>query len=807
MASMYKYIIASFIFIFFSFSGLKAQNEITSLSDSIKVKQKAISLNNISDETERIGQRISDLKETLKPSIKIIKVDSILNNTYKDIILKKDSLLIVLDKMNRRELKASLIEWNNYRSQIKEYQKILKTRAGVISEINDEIVKESEKWRQTKKELSKISDSEKIYAGLDPIISTLQDILSIAHERLDNIFIIQKKLTSLVLNIDDIITEIKLAEQQLQKDYFAFDSQPIWKSHLIGPAKIDSLNSENIPQGKIIQSNIEKNTSQIKEFLSSNIKTVLFQIIFIVLLFILIVLVNKRWMKRVDELTNPIEIQSKIILSHPVSATIVSGVLISAFFYTALIPVFAEIHIFLILLATVYLLPKLTDKRFSLFLILIFISYFIQTFESYLGINSSILRWLSIIDAIILISALATGRKIMISSPEQFKPIYKLFIAITPVYIVILSGAILANVFGMVSLSRFLIKGVLISTALGMVVFLTVKVIISLVILFFKLRRSYSIQALSNMVNATHRRILPILYLAGFLVWIMFSLKGFEIYNFIVSWFDELMTIQWDIGEMTISLGGLLAFLGIFIITLILSKLTATIFQDDWMINVLPRGIAPAISLILRIILISIGLYMALSAAGLDLSKLGFMLGALGVGIGFGLQNIVLNFVAGLILAFERPINLGDTIEIDQEFGIVTNIGVRSSNIKSYSGYEAIIPNGDLISKKVINYTLTNRDRRSKIIMKTAPNADPEKVIELFNKIAIAEPNTQNYPAPNTYFYGYDPDGNLSFALIYWTTFSDTLKTDSDIALNIFSKLKEEGIDPPIPARRIIHDK
>jgi small-conductance mechanosensitive channel len=91
--------------------------------------------------------------------------------------------------------------------------------------------------------------------------------------------------------------------------------------------------------------------------------------------------------------------------------------------------------------------------------------------------------------------------------------------------------------------------------------------------------------------------------------------------------------------------------------------------------------------------------------------------------------------------------------------------------------------------------------------MKTAPNADPEKVIELFNKIAIAEPNTQNYPAPNTYFYGYDPDGNLSFALIYWTTFSDTLKTDSDIALNIFSKLKEEGIDPPIPARRIIHDK
>ncbi len=225
------------------------------------------------------------------------------------------------------------------------------------------------------------------------------------------------------------------------------------------------------------------------------------------------------------------------------------------------------------------------------------------------------------------------------------------------------------------------------------------------------------------------------------------------------------------------------------------------------MVDALPRGVAPAISLVLRIILISIGLYMALSAAGLDLSKLGFMLGALGVGIGFGLQSVVLNFIAGLILAFERPINLGDTIEVDQEFGIVTSIGVRSSNIKSYAGYEAIIPNGDLISKKVINYTLTNRDRRSKILMKTAPNADPEKVITLFNEMASEDPRTRKDPAPKTYFYGYDEDGNLSFALLYWTTFTDTLKTDSAIALKIFEKLKEEGFQAPAPVRRIISDK
>jgi small-conductance mechanosensitive channel len=139
------------------------------------------------------------------------------------------------------------------------------------------------------------------------------------------------------------------------------------------------------------------------------------------------------------------------------------------------------------------------------------------------------------------------------------------------------------------------------------------------------------------------------------------------------------------------------------------------------------------------------------------------------------------------------------------EKGVVTNIGVRSSNIRTYSGSEVIIPNGDLISKKVVNWTLSNRERRSRIQMKTAPDADPEKVIELFNSIASEHPATRRNPPPKSYFYGYGPDGNLNFALMYWTTFSDTLRTDSEISLKIFNALKREKIQAPAPVRRIIN--
>jgi small-conductance mechanosensitive channel len=806
IAIFYKALILFFSLTFFFTIKTYAQDEDKKV-DSTQVVSKAIPIGDISNETEKLGQRIIKLRKILKPSTQIKEVDSLLNLVSVEIIERRDSLIPQLENSTRRFLKARKVEWDNYRTILKDHQEILKNRTEEVSQIANDLFKEIKKWEQTKKVITASNKSSDIFKGLDEAITALQEVLKVAQNRLDKIFVVQKGLTELVLLVDETAGEIDHVELQMQKDYFVIDSRPLWKSGNISNKTIDSTKTEYLSATNLILNGLVENNKELNSFFSLNIKTLVFQIIFILFLLVLILMVNKKWKINLIELKNPIEIQAKIVLNHPISATIVSGVLISAFFYDALIPAFSEIHVFLILIATVYLLPLLTNKSLRLFLSLIFFVYLLHTFEAYLGPQGDLVRLLIIVDAIILIVALLLGRNSMKRSPEKFEPIYKLFKVVSPIYILFLTLAIIANIIGMVSLSGFLVTGVLLSTTLGLVVYLVVKVIISLVIIFLKFRKPYSIQTLSTMVNVTHKRIQPVLNWVGLLIWLMFTFKGFDLMDFIVNWFNELMIIHWEIGQMTISLGGILAFIGIFISALIIAKVAASVFQDEWMVKVLPRGVAPAISLLLRIIVIGIGLYMALSAAGINLSSLGFMLGALGVGIGFGLQNVVLNFVAGLILAFERPINLGDTIEVDQEFGVVTNIGVRSSNIKSYSGYEAIIPNGDLISKKVINYTLANRNRRSKIQMKTAPSADPEKVIELFNKMAAEDPRTHKDPAPKTYFYGYDPEGSLSFALYYWTTFSDTLKTDSAIALKIFATLKEEGIQPPAPVRRIIQEK
>lgn len=790
-------------FLFFFYANAQEIN--SQIKDSTATEDVSININDIPSETERLSQRITKLKEILKPSTKISEVDSLLVITSLEINAKSDSLYIELKEASRREIKGKKTIWLNYHDALIEYQDILKNRADDVSKINDEIVQEITRFKKTKEKLKSSGSSKDIYKGLDQTIATLQDVLEIVHSRLETIFTVQNALTELVLKVDEVISEINIVESQIQENYFIIDSQPIWLSEKKGTFKTDALQTANTINARgLISENIKENKEQLIEFISLNKIPFIAQILFILSLLFLMLRVNKVWSKKIVKISNPIEEQSKTILAHPFASSVVAGILISSFFYPTVIPIFSEIQFLFIIIGTFILLPKLTNKRFNVFLTLLFLAYVIHVFQEYVGVVGKEIRWLMLLNAVMLIIAFIYGKKVINKSSSHFNHLHRVFKIAAPVYLTLLVIAMIANIIGMTALSRLLVVGVLTSTLLGLIVYITVKVLSSLIIILFKLRISSNIETITTIVNATHKRIQPILTWIGFFVWLNFTIKGFDLYNTMSSKLNELMVLKWEIGESVISLGGILAFLGILIITLLIAKLIANILQDDWMIKVLPRGLASGISLLLRIIVVSIGFYIAITAAGLDLSKLGFIIGALGVGIGFGLQSVVLNFISGLILAFERPINIGDSIKVDQEFGVVTNIGVRSSTIRSYSGYESIIPNGDLVSKKVNNYTLANRDRRSDIIMKTAPSVEPEKIIELFNKIASSHPNIFEEPVPQTFFHGYDPEGYLSFTLIYWCTFSDTLKTDSAIALEIFTALKERGIQAPAPVRRII---
>ena len=150
----------------------------------------------------------------------------------------------------------------------------------------------------------------------------------------------------------------------------------------------------------------------------------------------------------------------------------------------------------------------------------------------------------------------------------------------------------------------------------------------------------------------------------------------------------------------------------------------------------LARGLPELISSMLHYLLLLLVFFFAVNAGGVELNKFTVLTGALGVGVGFGLQNIVNNFISGLILQFERPIHIGDVLDVDGTTGKVTRIGIRSSTVKTFQGAEVIIPNGNFISGKVINWTLSESQRRVDLPVGVAYGSDPKLVSKLLDQAA-----------------------------------------------------------------------
>jgi small-conductance mechanosensitive channel len=188
---------------------------------------------------------------------------------------------------------------------------------------------------------------------------------------------------------------------------------------------------------------------------------------------------------------------------------------------------------------------------------------------------------------------------------------------------------------------------------------------------------------------------------------------------------------------------------------------------------------------------------------GFDLTKVTVLAGALGLGIGFGLQNIVQNFISGLILLFERPIKINDVTKVDDLMGTVRELNIRSTVIETFDGAEVIVPNADLISKTVTNWTKSNRRRRAEIEVGVAYGTDSQLVLDILERVAKAHDEVMTDPEPFAVFVGFG-DSSLNFRLYVWLTdLSEVLKTPSRIRQEILEELNAASIGIPFPQRDV----
>jgi small-conductance mechanosensitive channel len=300
----------------------------------------------------------------------------------------------------------------------------------------------------------------------------------------------------------------------------------------------------------------------------------------------------------------------------------------------------------------------------------------------------------------------------------------------------------------------------------------------------------------ADLVAATCLAALRVL---GLLIVFVISIKSFGIGTWLGSSLSGFLGAKATVGSITFSPGSLLGFALVLWMSSLVSRLLGFLLAEE----VLPRfdlrrGTAVAISGITRYIILVGGFVLATGVAGIDLKTFGFVAGALGVGIGFGLQNIVSNFISGLILLFERPIQVGDAVDVSGAAGTVTSIGIRASKVHTFDGADVIVPNADLISKPVINWTGSNPNRRFDVSVGVAYGSPLETTAQALLAAASRTPGVLTGPGPEAFFQSFGAS-SLDWTLRIWVRMDESPKVLSDLKRAVSEELGKAGIEIPFP--------
>ncbi|MDX1333533.1 MAG: mechanosensitive ion channel, partial [Robiginitalea sp.] len=384
-------------------------------------------------------------------------------------------------------------------------------------------------------------------------------------------------------------------------------------------------------------------------------------------------------------------------------------------------------------------------------------------------------------------------------------PIGNFMIRLLPLAYFLCTVSVISNILGYTNLADLTLR---IVTQSGIAVIIAYGLLIAFESVFISwLEQRYHRTADPDIAHLAFlkKRTSQVLRVLVIFLFVIGFLNIIDEFRTVMDFLSSVMNEPYVVGNLTFTLGSVFMFLLILTLSYVISRLISFLVSDDYGLLRffrLPKGIPTAISLVLRYSIIAFGIVLALSYLNVDLSKFNLMAGALGLGIGFGLQTVISNFVSGLILVFERPILPGDTIEVNNLFGKVSRIGVRASSITTYDGAEVVVPNMNLISNDLINWTLSDSIRRVEILVGTTYDADPNQVLEILRECATELEYAIKERDPLVLFTEFG-ESSLNFRLLFWVPFEKGLTAKSEVSIAIYNRFKEAGIQIPFPQRDV----
>jgi potassium-dependent mechanosensitive channel len=370
-------------------------------------------------------------------------------------------------------------------------------------------------------------------------------------------------------------------------------------------------------------------------------------------------------------------------------------------------------------------------------------------------------------------------------------------------FLLVLAAAVLvtsmgSNVLGNVSLATMLTAAVLDSSYVALVLYAGATVLVALFQVLKPRVPRLTAQNAGSLLQVAARLGRTLLVAA----WLVSVLQFFRIYRPLLDWVIAVFSYHIQLGVLSISLGSSAGFLAAAWVAIWLAKTIRLVLSEDLLPKLsLPRGLGNTISTLTYYAILFLGLLTALAIAGFHIGELAIVFGALSVGIGFGLQDVVKNFVSGLILMFERPIQPGDVVDVAGVSGTVRDIGMRATILTTPDGADVVVPNGMLLADKLTNWTLRSSSRRININVVTTYSANPQQTLELLVRIAARVEGIASAPPPVAILTGL-ATGALEFNLMAWTMDkTDWVGARSLLNVRIRDGLAEAGIEVPLPQR------
>lgn len=752
-----------------------------------------IPVSDVVTEAEETSKTLQEIKESLTDNTAVAKISRELPELVRNIDSReKETTRTIAARPSLETLGSIEKEWKALAASIPDWKSDLKSRGAEIDKQIEELEKIRGIWQET---LNKTKDAEipsEVWEKIGQTIAAIKNTQKAAEDKRAELLTAQARISEQEKRIDKVLEAVSQAREEALSQLFVKDSPAIW-----------DLTETGTDLRRNMGNSLSEQLGSLNEYINRRSGTIFVHL----LVFLLLVVSLHRVRTRVRPLAEdePELENAMTVFRKPVVSALILTVVVGIWLYPQAPNIFRTLLGAAALIPGIILLRNLIDRPVFPILNALVIFFFVDRLREVtepLAVVSRILFLLEMLGGIIFLGWLLGSKRLTDKVQVQDYRTASIIRQIVPFAIFVFVAAFLANVFGYVSLSRIIGNGLLGSLYAALIIYSAIQIIKSLLIFAFRVPPLSSLGMVKNHRRLIQHRIFHVLLWGGVIAWIVFTLGFLSIREPVFAFIQNVFTAKLTIGSLSISLLDVLIFLLTIWIAFLISRLVRFVLDEDVYPRVdLAGGVPYAISTVLHYVLLMLGFFAAIAALGIDLTKFTILAGAFGVGLGFGLQNVVNNFVSGLILLFERPVKVGDMIQMGDRQGDLKQIGLRASIMRTLEGAEIIVPNGNLISEEVTNWTRSDPRRRLDISVGVKYGTDPERVIELLNEVGRQHPEVVKDPLPRTLFLGFG-DSSLDFQLRAWTMSHDQWQVvKSELTVGIYKALNKADIEIPFPQR------